>query len=267
MTETDARNRLIAVAVIGSSEQENALTTTELNRIIADSVREHNNAYADISEVPDRELEAVLLLSLERVQLRRALEFATQSDLKGAQGYGVDRNTPYYKCIDSANSFRKQYEALVARLNLSTKGDVVVSTVTKLSPTYDRLVPDAAAPLLPGITLALHDQSDDDATGDSYILEWTLEREAPYEFFYYHLFRRVGDSAIIEPWTFDSTHGIPKISSDATKLVSIDNIAQRVARVTGLTKTGATKNRFVVVLESRNGNFKLSNELVQTGSA
>lgn len=267
MTSTDARNLVISRGSISTHEQSAYLSAAEIDTLIVDAVMEHSSVYTSMPDVPQREIEAVLLLALERVQLRRSVAYATEKSLKGAEGFGTDRNTPYYKCIDSANMLRKQYEALVAKLGIESKGDVIVSTISKQSVKFDRLVPDDSAPSLPDVTLAVHSSSEDDGTGTTYTLQWTMSKDHAYLFFQYHLFHMTGSSAIFQPWNYESTKGVPHVNNDATKLLTVDNISNTVVKVSNITKTGSTVNRFLLGYESRNGYFNLSNELALTGTA
>lgn len=259
MTPTEALAHVKLRASIQSSER---ITDAVISDMIQEAVNEHSSAYATIADVPTREIEAVTLLAMERVQLLRAVGFSKESDLKGASGYGTDRNTPYYKCVDSAAAFRDKYNRLVAKLGVSSGGEIVVGTVVKRSMLNDRFMESGDVPTLPSVTLALHASSDDVSTGTTFVLEWKLDREVWTEFFEYRLFHLTGDDAIFQAWNYESTKGVPYLNNSSSQLLTIDNPTYKAAKVTGMTKSSGTKNRFVVVLVSRTGDYKLSNELV-----
>lgn len=113
------RDNLKESAFIHSTER---ITDPHLDRIIVEAVPRHNPAYsitAESSTVPAQESRAVVLLSWHDLQRVRAAMFATQPSTSAPGGFGTDRNTPFYKCMELAKQLIEDYKEACALLGLA----------------------------------------------------------------------------------------------------------------------------------------------------
>src|SRR5688572_26741086 len=97
-------------AVIEPSE---GIADAKIEQWIRESIRKHDSTL-DLTAIPDEEDEAVTLLAWIQLCYHRASKYSAEASTSGANGYGTDRNTPYYKLMDLAKHLQARYDRVVA---------------------------------------------------------------------------------------------------------------------------------------------------------
>ena len=132
--------RLIAEAGITSDEKafwEN--NNSILTNYLASAFRQHGTVDS-LAVLPTAQYDLVVILAWEKVCLFRANAFARASSQSAPQGFGQNKDTPYYKNTLMAKELRERYNRERIQLGLSSMdsgatNSVQVSTV-RITPVW-----------------------------------------------------------------------------------------------------------------------------------
>jgi hypothetical protein len=228
-----------------------------------EAISEHNAAYlVDGSDLPSKEFSLIQLLVWAKLCESRASIAATQMNVRGAAGYGTDRNTPYYMNTDLATKLRRQYSTLCVQMGIAGASDDVNTVVVGRLSVIDSTI-GARTPYIMDQTpivasrLTLISKS---VTGCK--IQWTPSKDDTVT--EYYIFGR-SNATILEPSNVEPTHGVVGINDSATKLLTIYDPRLNAREFTGMTT--AVPYHFVVVTQNRQGRLSYSNELTVTPSA
>lgn len=237
-------------------------TDDQLTGLLTTALAAHNPSLNSIGLLPDAEGILVTYLAWADLCEIRAARFAFAQNTSVPSGFGQDRNTPYYKCMDMAKMLRKRYSDTCSALNISTGAFAPkISTLSAVVPEYDALTPTGEEPTLPAIALKLAD-GESTTEGTTYVLQWAMQQFTNFHSF--ELYHIVGSDPIYQSWNWDSTvfPNTPQINDSASLIKTITNESTRGVKVTNITKTST--NRFLLVVRSASDSVGYSNELVIT---
>jgi hypothetical protein len=236
-----------------------------LESIVIGAGRKHNPNYAISSAtctVPDLEADLVVLLAWSDLCYVRASAFAASPGAT-QQGFGTNRDTPYYKLTNLADLLLKRYQEVCASLGLTTfygAGSPTMSEVTCESldlgaqaPVEISITP--TAPVLSAATSVVQPDG-------TIVLNWTCKDFNNFAAF--AIVTMSGAESILQMWNFASASGIPGIHDSAQVVTNISQSALRSVKLQGLQINSGTVNRFVVVTITRSGKYAYSNEVVTT---
>lgn len=227
---------------------------------VVEAILEHNAAYAeDGSDLPTKEEQLVRILAQIKVCNGRASREANQASLRSGQGYGADRDTPYYKNIDLASKLRVRYNAMCERMGIAGAtediGNVVVGRLSVVDSSISARTPYAQDRVI----LKASVLTELSVTATSCKLEWTRNTDETFD--EYIVFGR-SNAAVLDAANIEPSHGIPKIHDSATRLLTVYDPRANAREFTGMT-TGVPY-RFVVVTKNRQGTYAYSSELIVT---
>jgi hypothetical protein len=95
------------------------------------------------------------------------------------------------------------------------------------------------------------------------IVAWAQERFG--NFASYTLVHGTGTTALFQEWNNNpSTDVPPRVIDSASQVGTFNSQDIKAVKVTDLTVTSGTKNRFLLVCESKSGKYTYSNEVVLT---
>lgn len=261
---TTTRKRLIAQASISETwllQPAAGETEILLDVLLSDAVRLHNPNYSfatGISNVPSREEIPIRTLAHAQVQNARASVFSTQANAPSsvAGGFGTDRNTPYYKCVDLRDRLIAQYKEQCASLGIPTgSGGMIEGELLSFERMIKAQVP---SPFNRIPSPSIGGQAN--IENGEWIIEWDFP---PFpDFYQFVLFYDTGDVAIHDPTNQDSNTGYPQIRDDLEPAVAINNGDQRKVKLTGLVSDN--KHRVLLVMVARNAKMSYSNEYTLT---
>ncbi len=224
--------------------------------IVERAITQHNKNLT-VNSLPANQAECVVILASIKVCFLRAAAFAKDANVTGANGYGQDRNTPYYKCIELAKQLQEQYKELVEDLGLTDSSGTTI-TVGKLLVKNDEF--DTLAPILsssePVPDCILSSDEGDDET--EVVLQWATDEFTNFKERY--VFHLEGDEAIFQVWNNASATGHKGINDSAVLMQSTSDQGMSAVKITEVNP--AVTNRFLVVTRTRFDNYSYSNELV-----
>jgi hypothetical protein len=227
---------------------------------VGEAILEHNAALSfDGSDLPVKEEQLVRMLAQIKICNARAAREANQASVRSSQGFGSDRDTPYYKNADMVARLRARYTTMCSAMGIagatSGAGTIVVSRLsvvdgsTGVRAPYVMDVIPLSASKLTELAVAI----------TSCKIEWTENTDETFD--EYLVFGRE-NSAVLDPANIQPTHGIPKIADLATRLCTIYDPRLNAREFVGMT-TGVPYH-FVVVTRNKQGRYAYSNELVVT---
>jgi len=232
---------------------------SDLSSFLLTALSSHNPSYTlDRSggNLPEREVVPLILLAWSDLQLTRASRFSMQAGTTGAgSGFGVDRNTPYYRCTDLAKLLRTQYEDQCSALGLAMYAGGIMSTeVTVTSLETGEEIPFALSRSIPAPLIV----GPSSMEGDSITLSWI--RQAPDLTNFGKLVVMYSKGAAIrQPWKSESG-GYPEVANTAEELKSIYLQSTTSVRITGMDSTPGTVHHFLLLVVTRSGKVSYSNE-------
>lgn len=234
--------------------------------LVKSAGKKHNSSYVITGAsctVPSLEHDAVVYLAWAELCVIRASMFAAAPSTN-AQGFGTNRDTPYYKLMDLSKELRVMYKEACEAIGLSSfygSGAITQSEVTVESIDLGAQAPleMSATPPSPVITTTPSDRVNGDGT---IVVNWTTKDFSNFEWFAVVFLQ--GASAIYQDWNWNSTTGIPRLNNSATVLGRINRMDIRSVKLENLTATTGTVNRFLVVLKTKSGKYAYSNEVAIT---
>ena len=248
------RDDLTDWADIQTSEK-NLSDTGTLDGIILNALLLHNDQYT-LETLPAKEREPVLTLAWVKVCYIRASKFAREAGVSGGNGFGQNRDTPYYKNTALAQSLMARYKELCADLNIpNSKSSIHVSNIKVRDTRLDALVPLLVTENLPLVIATL---SDPEPSSDYLILTFTFDYFTDYGSHY--VYSLEGTTPIFQNWNYASKTEIPYINESATQLIFWTNPQVKALKIVGVDKT--QNFRYLVAVRSRAEQYAYSNEVV-----
>lgn len=247
-TVDSLRNSLKVLARVQPSEN---IKDPDVDQAITDAMTQHNVLYS-VSTLPDVEVEAVLTLGWIKLCFIRASNYASQTDVSGGS-FQQEAQSPFNKCLRLASQLEKRYKQLVTGLELdNNSGTITVSDVFRKSDLMDGIVPATLSPALPPILLSLVSSS-----GTTIILSWETRLDANWKESYLYC---VEAATLYEEWNFNSATGVPRITDNATKALTLTDGSVKSAKV--LSVNNLVINHFILVGRSLSDKYVWSNELI-----
>jgi hypothetical protein len=227
-----------------------------LPRWAASSLVSHNPQYT-WANVPDREIDCVILLAWIKVCRFRANKFAQDINEKSGSGYTQDSGTPYKKNMDLAKQLMEDYKQLVSDLKLIPVSEGVQQSDILTENDFNAVGPANALPT-PDAPVLQQPQSGD-ITQTSVILRWS----AAY-FSNFHSFVILSDTSpnLYQDWNTDKIFGIEKLRTDVELIKEVYVFQDQAIKVTGLEPN--TQYYFMIVTRARSGVAAYSNEIAVT---
>lgn len=236
----------------------------DYEKVVIRAGKKHNSSYVISSvtcTVPLEEHDAVVILAWAEFCVIRAGKFAIAPNAT-QQGFGTDRNGPYYKLMDLAKNLRAQYQETCQALSIATyagSGAVAQSEVTVEDLSLGAQVPVEVSTPPPSPVLTSDAQVASDGT---IIITWKCPTFKNFQ--KYVVLQIQGAAAILQPWNIGSASGISFTNDSVTNAGEFETQQATSAKLINLTKTIGTINRFVLAVVSRSGKISFSNEVVVT---
>lgn len=254
---TELAQRLASDYSVASGEY----SDPTLKQWVVSALLAHNASYSsDASDLPAKEEQLVLKLAGISLFMARASAASKEGDLRNATGYGQDRNSPYYKCVDAAKRLQSEYTELCRQMgvvgNTVDSNTVMQGVIYKRDSMIDAHTPyDFGQGSTPPPVLSLLNK-----TATTVSLSWTRSRDSSWCDSY--LLYRVGTS-LLDPTNNESpVTGIPGTDDAAIVLKNYTNPDILATKLTGL--VSGTTYYFAVANKNRQNRYVISNELSVT---
>jgi len=237
----------------------------DFQKVVADAVRLHNSTYVATTvscTVPEVEKDVVGLLAWARLCMVRASRFATDSNASG-QGWGTDRNTPFYKCLELHKILTAQYTEGCKALGLTVfagAGAIALSEVT-----CENLDMGAQTPIEMSLTppvIRLY-STPTTAVNSNGTLAVYWEQANYSNFAKTVLVHVTGSTSVYDAGNYASAV-LPRIIDTAAIVGTVTNPDIRALNLTDIAVTPGIINRFLVASVSKSGKYTYSNEIVLT---
>jgi len=253
----------------------------DFQAIVSDSTLRHNKDYVCTTvecTIPILEHLPVVVLSWADLTSLRANRWAQDPNVTGVQGFGTDRNTPYYKLTDLVEKLHHNYLTICEGLGLEVYAPVKPPTESGSTPisgppiltevvseNYDILAqtPVELSHIPPGVKL-YSDPTAAIGSDGSVILTWESDRYQ--NFAYFHICYLSGSTPIYLPWNFNSKSGVPRTNDNTTVLSRIGDNRIRSLKVTDIDPNVPEIHRFLIANQSKSDRWTYSNEIMLTGA-